>query len=204
MDQNVVNHVNGTCAAGTNVNGAGQTGSSVTVAAITGTLTKGTVVSFRRRQRGEPAIAPIDRRAAAVRADGRRGQRRDLAADLAGHRDLGPVPERHRFADQLVQAFTFIGGASATYATNVGFHRDAFTLAMVPMDAPMAAGGVDVSVMSDQGCRSRSRSTTTRSTTTTACASTCCSGGPPPIPELACKSSPVTITGLRPRLKEPS
>lgn len=150
MDQNVVNHVNGTCAAGTNVNGAGQTGSSIAVAAITGTLTKGTVVSFP----GSFAVNPQSRQSTGTLAQF------VLTADVANGATSLPIspaivtsgPFQNVTASPTTgQAFTFIGAASATYATNVAYHRDAFTLAMVPMDAPMAAGGVDVSVMSDQG-----------------------------------------------------
>lgn len=45
-DPTVVNHVTGTFSAGGTVNGAGQTGTSITVNAITGTLKKGDIVTF--------------------------------------------------------------------------------------------------------------------------------------------------------------
>src|SRR5262249_28543031 len=47
MDQNVDLHTNGTAVVGTNtVNGAGQTGSTITVNALNGTVTKGTKITF--------------------------------------------------------------------------------------------------------------------------------------------------------------
>jgi len=47
MDQNVDTHTNGTQnVAGTNVNGAGQTGAAVTVVGLGGTLTRGQIVTF--------------------------------------------------------------------------------------------------------------------------------------------------------------
>jgi len=46
MDQTVVNHTVGTFSAGGTVNGASQTGTTITVNAITGTLTKGDIITF--------------------------------------------------------------------------------------------------------------------------------------------------------------
>jgi hypothetical protein len=46
MDQTVVNHTVGTFSAGGTVNGANQTGTTVTVNAITGTLKKGDIITF--------------------------------------------------------------------------------------------------------------------------------------------------------------
>ena len=46
MDQTVVNHTVGTFSAGGTVNGASQTGTSITVNAITGTLKKGDIITF--------------------------------------------------------------------------------------------------------------------------------------------------------------
>jgi len=47
MDQNVAVHTNGTQAVtGTNVNGAGQTGSNITVVGLGGTITKGTKITL--------------------------------------------------------------------------------------------------------------------------------------------------------------
>jgi hypothetical protein len=50
------------------------------------------------------------------------------------------------------QPFVIFGTASGSYATNVGFHKDAFTLAMVPMWAPPGGKGViDVSQQTYKG-----------------------------------------------------
>ena len=40
------------------------------------------------------------------------------------------------------QPFVIIGSASTNYQTNIAFHKDAFTLAMVPMLAPPGGKGV--------------------------------------------------------------
>jgi hypothetical protein len=45
-DQTVIKHTTGTFSAGGTVNGAGQTGSTITVNAITGTLKKGDIITF--------------------------------------------------------------------------------------------------------------------------------------------------------------
>ena len=39
-------------------------------------------------------------------------------------------------------AFSIFGTASGSYSTSVGYHKDAFTLAMVPMWAPPGGKGV--------------------------------------------------------------
>lgn len=150
MDQNVVNHVNGAATA-TNVNGANQTGASVTVVAVAGgTLTKGSVITLP----GVFAVNPQSRQSTGTLA-----QFIVTADVLVGATSIPISPSIvPSGAFQNVTAsptsgspYVIFGTAGQTYACNVGYHRDAFTLAMVPMDAPMAAGGVDVSVMSDQG-----------------------------------------------------
>lgn len=150
MDQNVVNHTNGAATA-TNINGANQTGSSITVVAVAGgTLTKGTVITLP----GVNAVNPQSRQSTGAAA-----QFVVTADVLVGATSIPISPAIVTSgAFQNVTAsptsgspYVILGSANASYACNVGYHRDAFTLAMVPMDAPMAAGGVDVSVMSDQG-----------------------------------------------------
>jgi hypothetical protein len=77
--------------------------------------------------------------------------RRDFPADQPGDRDLRRFPERHGKPDDR-QAFVIIGAASTTYGCNVAFHKDAFTLAMVPMFAPSAGKGVvDVAQQTSDG-----------------------------------------------------
>jgi hypothetical protein len=39
------------------------------------------------------------------------------------------------------QNFLIVGAASTSYQTNVAYHKDAFTLAMVPMAMPQAGTG---------------------------------------------------------------
>jgi hypothetical protein len=46
---------------------------------------------------------------------------------------------------------TIVGAASASYETSVMYHRDAFTLAMVPMFEPLDGTGAKVTQMSDDG-----------------------------------------------------
>ena len=65
MDQNVDTHVNGTQnVAGTNINGANQTGSSVAVVAAGGTITRGTVITLP----GVFAVSPQSRTSTGVLA----------------------------------------------------------------------------------------------------------------------------------------
>ena len=47
---------------------------------------------------------------------------------------------------------SILGSASTSYGTNIAFHKDAFTLAMVPMFAPQAGKGViDVAQQESDG-----------------------------------------------------
>jgi hypothetical protein len=152
MDQNVDTHTNGTAVVGTNtVNGAGQQGSTITVAALNGTVTKGTKVTFA----GVFAVNPQSRTSTGtlaqftVTAD---------AANAATSLLISPAIVNSG-AFQNVSAspanaatITIFGTASGSFGANVAFHRDAFTLAMVPMYAPPSGKGViDVAQESYKG-----------------------------------------------------
>ncbi len=141
MDQNVDSHTNGTQAVtGTAVNGANQTGASVTVAALGGTITRGTVVTFP----GVFAVNPQSRVSTGVLAQF------VVTADLAAGATSIPISPSivPTGAFQNVTAsptnganFLIVGAASTTYQTNIAYHKDAFTLAMVPMATPTAGSG---------------------------------------------------------------
>lgn len=142
MDQNVDTHVNGTQnVAGTNINGANQTGASITVVGLGGTITKGTVITLP----GVFAVNPQSRVST--------GQLMQfvVTADVAAAATSIPISPAivTSGAFQNVTAsptngspFTIFGTASGSYQANVGFHKDAFTLAMVPMWAPPGGKGV--------------------------------------------------------------
>jgi hypothetical protein len=142
MDQNVDTHVNGTQnPAGTNINGAGQTGSSITVVATTGTITKGTKITLP----GVFNVNPQSRVSTGVLAQF------TVTADVASGATSIPIAPAivTSGAFQNVSAsptsgspYTIFGTASGAYQANVGFHKDAFTLAMVPMWAPPGGKGV--------------------------------------------------------------
>jgi len=142
MDQNVDTHTNGTQAvAGTNVNGAGQTGSAITVVALGGTITKGTVITLP----GVFAVNPQSRVSTGTLAQF------VVTADLAAGATSIPVSpalvtsgafQNVSASPTTGQPFTIYGTASGSYNTNVAFHKDAFTLAMVPMWAPPGGKGV--------------------------------------------------------------
>jgi len=142
MDQNVDVHTNGTQnVAGTNVNGAGQTGSAITVVGLGGTITRGTVVTFP----GCFAVNPQSRVSTGVLAQF------VVTADCAAGATSVPISPAltPTGAFQNVTAspttgspFLIVGAASTSYACNVAMHKDAFTLAMVPMWAPPGGKGV--------------------------------------------------------------
>ncbi len=151
MDQNVDVHTNGAATA-TNVNGANQTGSSVTVVAVAGgTLTRGTVITLP----GVFAVNPQNRTSTGVLANF------VVTADvLAGATSIPISPaivtsgafQNVSASPTTGQPYVIIGAASTAYGCNVGYHKDAFTLAMVPMWAPSGGKGViDVAQESNNG-----------------------------------------------------
>lgn len=151
MDQNVARHTNGTAVAGTNtVNGAGQTGSTLTVNALNGTLTVGSVFTIA----GVNAVNPQSRQ------DTGALQQFVVTANAAASATTVSIFPAivTSGAFQTVTAspansaaITIVGAASAAYDANILYHRDAFTLAMVPMFEPMNGTGAKVTQMSDDG-----------------------------------------------------
>ena len=152
MDQNVDTHTNGTQAvAGTNVNGAGQTGSAVTVIGLGGTITKGTVITWP----GVFAVNPQSRQSTGTLAQF--VVTADVAAAAVSIPFSPAIVTSGAFQNVTAspttgQPFVIFGTASGSYNTNVAFHKDAFTLAMVPMWAPPGGKGViDVAQESYKG-----------------------------------------------------
>lgn len=141
MDQNVDVHTNGAATA-TNINGAGQTGSAITVVAVAGgTLTRGTVITLP----GVFAVNPQSRVSTGVLA-----QFVVTADAAAGATTINISPaivtsgafQNVTASPTTGSPYVIVGSASTSYATNVAFHKDAFTLAMVPMWAPPGGKGV--------------------------------------------------------------
>lgn len=139
MDQNIDTHTNGAATA-TNISGANQTGSTITVVAIAGgTLTRGTVIQLP----GVNSVNPQSRTDNGVPADF------VVTADaLIGATSISISPAivtsgafQNVTASPTTGApYVIRGAASTSYKTNVGFHRDAFTLAMVPLWLPPEKG----------------------------------------------------------------
>lgn len=142
MDQNVDTHTNGTAVVGTNtVNGAGQQGSNITVTALNGTITKGTKITFANVF----LVNPQSRQSTGNLAQF------TVTADTAAAATVLPISpaivNSGAFQNVTVSpanaaTITIFGTASGSYGANVGFHKDAFTLAMVPMYAPPSGKGV--------------------------------------------------------------
>lgn len=142
MDQNVDVHTNGTAVVGTNtVNGAGQTGSTITVNALNGTVTRGTKITFANVFATNPQNhnSTGSLMQFTVTADAANG-----ATTLQISPPLTPSGAFQNVTASPANAatITIFGVASGSYSTNVAFHRDAFTLAMVPMYAPPDGKGV--------------------------------------------------------------
>lgn len=150
MDQCIDTHTNGAATA-TNINGAGQTGSTITVVAVaTGTLTRGTIITLP----GVFAVNPQTRTSTGDLADF------VVTADVAAGATSIPISPAITVsgAFQNVSAspttgspYVIRGAASTSYGTNVAFHKDAFTLAMVPLFTPTTGTGVKTTTQSDEG-----------------------------------------------------
>jgi len=150
MDQNVAVHTNGAATA-TNINGAGQTGSAITVVGVAGgTLAAGTVITLP----GAFAVNPQSRVSTGVLADF------VVTADVAAAATSIPIspaivtsgPYQNVTASPTTgQPYVIKGAASTSYGCNVGFHEDAFTLAMVPMATPPDGTGARVEQISHNG-----------------------------------------------------
>ena len=150
MDQNVAVHTNGAATA-TNINGAGQTGSTITVIAVAGgTLAAGTVITLP----GVFAVNPQSRVSTGVLADF------VVTADvLVGATSIPISPaivtsgpyQNVTASPTTAQPYVIKGAASTSYGCNVGFHEDAFTLAMVPMATPPDGTGARVEQISHNG-----------------------------------------------------
>jgi hypothetical protein len=150
MDQLVASHARSGPQGGTPlVNGASQSGASLVTDGWTGSgepAQGGRHLHHRRRVRGEPRHQAVHRPSPAVRRDGGR-----LLGRL-GQPDRGHLPEhRHlgHHADGSAApadnaAITVLGGASTVGVSNVLFHKDAFTLACIPMQT---YGGLDKSAV---------------------------------------------------------
>ena len=146
MDQNVGVQINGTQPTGPTasaVNGAGQTGAAIIVngAAITGTITRGSVVSFA----GVFQVNPQSRASTGQLAQF------VVTADVAASATSLPISPALVTSGPFQNvtnspannaALTVLGAASAVYSTNIAYDRDAFTLATVPLYAPQGGKGV--------------------------------------------------------------
>lgn len=152
MDQNVAVHTNGSqVVAGTNINGANQTGASITVVGLGGTITKGTKITLP----GVFAVNPQSRQSTGVLAQF------VITADVAAAAVTLPISPAIVVSGAFQNvtasptngaAFTIFGTVSSGYSCNVAYHKDAFTLAMVPMYAPPSGKGViDVAQESYKG-----------------------------------------------------
>jgi hypothetical protein len=153
VDQNVDVHTNGAGAAST-VNGANQTGSTITVTATTaGTITRGTTFTIA----GVFSVNPQSRVSTG------RLQNFVVTADVASGSTSLPISpaivttgafQNVTNSPAAAAAITLNGSASTNYSTNIAYHRDAFTLAMVPLDVPSGMGAKAHST-SDEGFHMR-------------------------------------------------
>lgn len=156
MDQTVITHTNGTFTAGT-VNGADQTGTTLTVNAITGTLEAGDVITLE----GVYEVNRVTKestgklRQFVVMADVASG-----GTSITLYPPITPPSGGDKVPNQTVTAspangadITLVGGASAQFYKNLAFVKNAFTLAMVDLTEDLP--GAEVAVRRDSECSFR-------------------------------------------------
>lgn len=150
LDQNVSVHTNGAGTA-SNINGANQTGSTITVQATgAGTITRGTRITLP----GVNAVNPVSKKSTGVLAQF------VVTADVPQGSTSIPISpaivtsgafQNVTASPTNGQPFVIFGNASTSYACNVGYHRDAFTLACVPYTPFAKNTGVDQYTATDDG-----------------------------------------------------
>jgi hypothetical protein len=136
MDQNVDVHTNGTQAVTGTAVAAGLSGASIACAALAGTITRGTVITFP----GVFAVNPQSRVSTGALAQF------VVTADLLAGATALPISPALVPTGAFANAsnattaanFAIFGTANSAYSTSVGFHKDAFTLATVPLWVPEA------------------------------------------------------------------
>lgn len=150
MDQSVARHVNGAATA-TNINGAGQTGSTITVIAVAGgTLTRGTTIAL-------PGVNWVNQQ---TKQDTGVTAHFVVTEDVpAGSTSIPVSPalvtsgafQNVSASPTTGQPYVIQGAASTGYNCNVGYHKTAFTLAMVPMAMPPEGTGARAVQKSQDG-----------------------------------------------------
>lgn len=139
-DQTVINHTTGSYDGAATVNGAGQSGSTITVSAINGTLKKGDIITFA----GSNAVNRVTKastgslRTFAVTADVASG-----ATSIPIYPALTPPIAGLAQPYQTVDASPTNGGAmllvlpaSGVYRKNFAFYKDAVTIAFAELEMP--------------------------------------------------------------------
>lgn len=149
MDQNVATHTNG-AATVTNAAMTGQSGSSITVTAVAGgTLARGTVVSFP----GVFAVNPQSRQSTGVLAQF------VVTADVAVGATSIPISPAMVTSGAFQNCtpstssanYIIYGAASTAYQQNLVYHKDAYTLACVPLWKPPKNGVLDSATETENG-----------------------------------------------------
>lgn len=146
MDQNVQTHTNGTQAVGPTanaVNGAGQQGSSIAIdpAVVTGSISRGSKIVFG----GVNSVNPQSRQSTGILAQFT--VTADVPAGSSAIPISPPLTSSGQFQNVDVSpadnaSLAILGVANSTWEGSVAYHRDAFTLATVPLYAPPSGKGV--------------------------------------------------------------
>jgi hypothetical protein len=149
MDQNVATHTNGTQVVTGTAVAAGLSGASIACVGLGGTITKGTVINFP----GVFAVNPQSRQSTGVLMDF------VVTSDLAAAAVALPISPALTASGAFQNVsnvttaanFTIKGAASTAYQQNLVFHKDAYTLACVPLWKPPKNGVLDSATETENG-----------------------------------------------------
>lgn len=139
MDQTVLKHTTGTCTGGT-VNGAGQTGNTVVVNAITGTLNVGDIITFA----GVEAVNRITKDSTGeLRQFVVTGAVANTGTSISIYPAIVPLNAGNKVPYQTVTAspangaaFAPVAPAATTFRRNFAYIKDAVTMASADLELP--------------------------------------------------------------------
>lgn len=149
MDQNIATHTNGTQVVTGTAVAAGLSGASIACTALGGTIPRGTVVQFP----GVFSVNPQSRQSTGVLAQF------VITSDLIAGATALPISPALTASGAFQNVtntttaanFTIVGAASTAYQQNLVYHKDAYTLACVPLWKPPKNGVLDSATETENG-----------------------------------------------------
>jgi hypothetical protein len=141
MDQTVLKHTTGTFSAGT-VNAAGQTGTSIAITGVTGTLAVGDIITFASvnavNRITKQTTGQLRQFVVTAAYSGSSGNLSIYPA-LIPYQQPGNVAVQYQTVDvspAASAAISLVTNASSTYRKNIAFQPEAVTMATADLELP--------------------------------------------------------------------